>query len=145
MALALKTIPTQGGGWFKPGDNKDAVAILIEVNAFDRQRPTPNGPKDSALCDVTVFKTAEALAAGTPEVAKGQRIEQTILARDLESIVGAAVIVILDQIDSKKPGQRPAWVWRPVNDQAIVQAVCDYAEKRDSAAEAAVANAPDFD
>ncbi|WP_327292425.1 hypothetical protein [Streptomyces sp. NBC_01198] len=145
MAIALKTIPVQGGGWFKPKENRDAVAVLIEVNQFDLQRPTPNGPKDSALCDVTVFKSAETLAAGTPEVAKGQRIEQTVLARDLKDMVGAAVIVTLDQIPPSKPGQQPAWVWRTVHDAAIVQQVVDYANKRDEAAEAAIADAPDFD
>lgn len=145
MALNLIDIPVQGGGWFKPKDNVDSVAILIEVHSFDRQRPTPNGPKDSVLADVTVFKDAASLAAGTPEVAKGQRIEQTILARDLETIVGGATIVKLDQVPPKKPGAHPAWVWRPLADAGVRKAVIDYAGKRDEAAEAAVADAPDFD
>lgn len=56
MALNLIDIPVQGGGWFKPKDNIDAPAILLEVHSFERQRPTPNGPKDSVLADVTVFQ-----------------------------------------------------------------------------------------
>jgi hypothetical protein len=145
VALNLIDIPVQGGGWFKPADHKDATAFLIEVHQFERQRPTPNGPKDSILADVTVFKDGGALQAGTPEVTKGQRIEQTILARDLETIVGGATIVKLEQIPAKKPGAYPAWVWRPVTDASVRNAVIAYAEKREAKAEAAVADAPDFD
>jgi hypothetical protein len=78
-------------------------------------------------------------------VTKGQRIEQTILARDLETIVGGATIVRLEQVPPKKPGAHPAWVWRPVTDSGVRTAVVDYANKREAAAEQAVADAPDFD
>lgn len=145
MALNLIEIPVQGGGWFKPKDNIDATAILIEVHSYDRQRPTPNGPKDSVLADVTVFQDVASLKAGTPQVAKGQRIEQTILARDLETIVGGATIVSLAQVPPKKPGAHPAWVWRPVNDAAVRTAVVEYAGKRDQEVEAAMDAVPDFD
>jgi hypothetical protein len=145
VALNLIDIPVQGGGWFKPKDNIDAPAILLEVHHFERQRPTPNGPKDSVLADVTVFLDGGALQAGTPQVTKGQRIEQTILARDLETIVGGATIVRLEQVPPKKPGAHPAWVWRPVTDAGVRNAVVSYAEKREKAAEEAVADAPDFD
>ncbi|MGW7434741.1 hypothetical protein [Streptomyces sp. NPDC054849] len=145
MALNLLDIPVQAGGWFKPADVQSAVAILLEVHSFERQRPTPNGPKDSVLADVTVFKDQGQLAAGTPEVTKGTRIEQTILARDLETIVGGATIVTLDQIPPKKPGQRPAWVWRPLNDADARTKVVAYANAREAKAEAAVNDAPDFE
>jgi hypothetical protein len=145
VALNLIDIPVQGGGWFKPKDNIDAPAILLEVHSFERQRPTPNGPKDSVLADVTVFQDGASLQAGTPQVTKGQRIEQTILARDLETIVNGATIVRLEQVPPKKPGAHPAWVWRPVTDAGVRNAVIAYARKRDEAAEAAVADAPDFD
>ncbi|MFE4451402.1 hypothetical protein [Streptomyces sp. NPDC056796] len=145
MALNLIEIPVQGGGWFKPKDNVNAVAILIEVHSYDRQRPTPNGPKDSVLADVTVFMDAASLAAGTPQIAKGQRIEQTILARDLETIVGGATIVSLDQVPPKKPGAHPAWVWRPVTDAAARTAVVEYANKREQEVEAAMDAVPDFE
>lgn len=141
MALNLIEIPVQGGGWFKPKDNVGAAAILIEVHSFDRQRPTANGPKDSALCDVTVFQDIN----GAPQIAKGQRIEQTILARDLQTIIGGATIVKLDQVPPSKPGAHPAWVWRPINDAATRNAVIAYAEKREAEAAAAVDEAPDFD
>ncbi|MEU5403697.1 hypothetical protein ABZ348_30900 [Streptomyces sp. NPDC005963] len=145
MALNIIEIPIQGGGWFKPKESVNAVAILIEVHSFDRQRPTPNGPKDSALCDVTVFQDAASLAAGTPQIAKGQRIEQTVLARDLETIVGGATIVTLDQVPPKKPGANPAWVWRPLTDAAVRNGVIEYANRREAAAVSAADDAPDFD
>ncbi|MFE0771950.1 hypothetical protein [Streptomyces sp. NPDC058861] len=145
MTLNFVEIPTAGGGWLKPAEIKDAVALLIEVNSYEPQRPTPNGPKDSALCDVTVFKTPESLASRAPEVNKGMRIEQTLLARDLEKVVGNATIVRLDQVPPKRLGAHPAWVWRPVNDSTIRQAVIEYAQAREAAVNAAVADAPDFD
>ncbi|GGU41333.1 hypothetical protein GCM10010211_00360 [Streptomyces albospinus] len=145
MTLNFIDIPTQGGGWFKPKDNVDAIAILVEVNSFDRQRPTPNGPKDSALCDISVFKSREQLAALSPEITKGTRVEQTLLARDLETVIGGATIVTVTQVPPKRPGAHPAWVWRPVADASVRQAVIDYATKREAAVAKAVADAPDFD
>ncbi|MFI6205891.1 hypothetical protein ACIBAI_05750 [Streptomyces sp. NPDC051041] len=145
MTLNFVEIPTAGGGWFKPAEVKDAIAFLVEVNSYEAQRPTPNGPKDSALCDITVFKDREALEKQAPEINKGMRVEQTLLARDLEKVVGAATIVRLDQVPPKRPGAHPAWVWRPVTDAAIRKAVMEYAQAREAAVEAAVAQAPDFD
>lgn len=146
MALNLVDIPTQGGGWFKPEtEMTEYVAFLIEVKDFERQRPTPYGPKDSALVDITVFKTEADLTIGEPsEVITGTRVEQTVLARDLGPLKGSATIVTLAQIPSTKPGQRPAWVWRTAG-AAVKKAVADYAEKREAAVEAAIANAPSFD
>ncbi|MFE2104292.1 hypothetical protein ACFXAF_00200 [Kitasatospora sp. NPDC059463] len=145
MTFALNTLPTANGGWFKPAECKDAVAILLEVNGFERQRPTPNGPKDSVLADITVFKTPDQLKSFTPEVSQGQRIEQTVLARDLEGVVGSAVLVTIDQVPAKKPGANPAWVWRQVTDPGITKQVIAYATQRDAAVQAAVSGAPDFD
>ncbi|MEU8133218.1 hypothetical protein [Streptodolium elevatio] len=143
--MALVDIPVQAGGWFKPKEAAGAVAILLDVHSFERQRPTPNGPKDSILADVAVFRDDASLALGLPEVAKGQRIEQTVLARDLETVVGNSTIVTLDQVPPTKPGAHPAWVWRPATDAKVRQAVIEYMTAREAAADAAVAEAPDFD
>ncbi|MFF3006370.1 hypothetical protein ACFVTF_26615 [Kitasatospora sp. NPDC057940] len=145
MTFALNNLPTANGGWFKAAEQQDAVAILLEVSGFERQRPTPNGPKDSALADVTVFKTPDQLKTFTPEVSQGQRIEQTVLARDLEGVVGSAVLVTVTQVPAKKPGSHPAWVWRQVTDPEIKNRVIAYAEQRDTAVQSAVSDAPDFD
>lgn len=145
MALNIKEMPSTGGGWFKPEANKDAKAILIEVNDFEPQRATAHGPKDSAVCDIAVFATAADVSAGKPSsYVKGQRIEQVYLAKDLKSMVGSATIVVLGQT-KPKPGQKPAWVWRAVTDGGVKTAVINYAEAREAAVAEAVASAPDFD
>jgi hypothetical protein len=144
VAFIIKDIPQQGGGWFKPAEHIDAVAFLVEVSTFERQRPTPNGPKDSALCDVSIFPDEDALAAGKPLVIKGTRVEQTVLARDLADLVGAATIVSVVQIPAKKPGQHPAWVWRTTS-QAVKDQVITFANKREADIAAALDSAPGFD
>jgi hypothetical protein len=142
--LNFKDIPQQGGGWFKPAEHKDAAAILIEVTAFDRQRPTPNGPKDSALCDLSIFPTEAELASGEPLVIKGTRVEQTVLARDLADLVGSATIVTVVQVPSKKAGAHPAWVWRPTSLDVKNQVIA-YAQKREAEVQAALDAVPSFD
>ena len=143
MALIFKDIPAQGGGWFKPAEHCDAVAMLVEVTGFERQRPTPNGPKDSALVTISVFPTQADLAAGKPVMLEGTRIEQTVLAADLAGLVGSATVVTVTQIPSKKPGQHPAWVWRTVDANVRGQVVA-FATEREAKVQAAIAGAPDF-
>jgi len=147
MALNLMDIPTQGGGWFKPDEEKlDYKAFLIEVKDVERQRPTAYGPKDSVLADLTIFKTDAELTIGEPaEEIKGTRIEQTVLARDLIAVgKGGATIVTLAQVPSTKPGQRPAWVWRQAG-AAVKKQVVAFAEAREAAIESALDAAPSFD
>jgi hypothetical protein len=146
MALNLIDLPTQGGGWFKPEPEMlEYKAFLIEVRDFERQRPTPYGPKDSALVDLTVFADADSLNNGEPtEIKEGTRIEQTVLSRDLAPVKGGATIVTLAQIPSKKPGQKPAWVWRQASAD-VKKKVASYAEAREAAVDAAIADAPSFD
>ncbi|MGZ2360714.1 hypothetical protein LRE75_29215 [Streptomyces sp. 372A] len=142
--MNLATLPTLNGGWFKPKDVAEATAILVEPKQYDRQRPTPNGPKDSVVADISVWKSREQLGSA-PEVNAGVRIEQTVLARDLEAVVGQAVLVTVDQVPSKKPGGNPAWIWKPVTDPEIIAAVVAYGEQRDQAVAKAAEAAPDFD
>jgi hypothetical protein len=144
MSLDFADVPQQGGGWFKPVDHQDDVAILIAVKAFDRQRPTPNGPKDSVLADITTFATEADLDAGNGVEVKGQRIEQIVLARDLEALVGKATIVTVTQVPSKKPGAHPAWVWRQASADVKGKVVA-YATAREEQRKAAIDAAPSFE
>lgn len=145
MGLNFKETPQSGGGWFKPADHTGDVAILIEVKEFERQRPTPNGPKDSALCDFTYFATQAELDAGKPSATvAGARVEQKALANDLSGLVDAATIVTVVQLAPKNGKPHGAWVWRHVS-QTVKDAVIAYAEKREAARAAAVDAAPDFD
>lgn len=142
--LNFADIPNQSGGWLKPAEHKEAVAILVEVKSFERQRPTPHGPKDSVLANLSVFNSQTDLDAGTPAISEGVRIEQTVLARDLSGLINQATIVTLAQVPSKTPGSNPAWVWRQV-DRATQQKVVAYATAREAALQAAMSDAPDFD
>lgn len=144
MAFQVRSIPQQNGGWFKPADHKDDLAILVEIKALDRQRPTDHGPKDSALCDLTFFKTEAALDSGKPdEVVTGCRIEQTVLARDLFALeVGDATISSLDQVQSKR-GLNPSWVWRSVP-SSVQQKVIAYGVAREEALAKELEDVPDF-
>lgn len=145
MSLTFVDVPTMGGGWFKPSDHEDAAAFLIEVKRFERQRPTSYGPKDSAVCDITVFSSPAELEAGTPsEELKGTRVENTLLARDLADLVGNATITVLAQTKPSKPGQKPGWVWRPVT-KAVRDKVVAYATKREAEVQAAIEAAPSFE
>lgn len=144
MTLIIEDVPTQGGGWFKPADHEDAVAFLVEVKGFERQRPTDYGPKDSALCDISVFPTEAELEAGTPTVLAGTRVESTLLARDLAPLQGKATIVTLGKTTPKKQGQHPGWVWRPAP-AGVKAKVATYAQEREAKIQAAVAAAPSFD
>lgn len=144
MTFKVKELP-QAGGWFKPDEHVNDVAILIEVTGFERQRPTDYGPKDSAITTSTFFATQEELDAGTPtDVVKGLRYEQTYLASDLAGLIGEATIVVLGQSQPKKAGQKPAWVWRqPTNENKAK--VIAYGEAREAAKAEAIASAPSFD
>lgn len=136
MGLNIVEIP-KAGGFFSPKEHSEAVAILIEVRRIERQRPGGNyGPKDTVHADVTIFPDQQSLDAGTPVEAPSQMIQQTLLFRDLEPLVGNATIVSLGRTEPSKPGQSPAWVWRSV-DGATKQKVIDWANKREAALEEA--------
>lgn len=145
MSITFAEVPSGGNAWFKAPDHGDDFALLVEVKGWERQRPTPMGPKDSALCDVTVFATEADLAAGKPsEILDSTRIEYTALARDLENLVGQATIATLEQVPSKKVGHKPAWVFRNPSNEIKLK-VIEYATAREAALKEAVAAAPSFD
>ena len=143
MAFEIEKIPASGGEFFKPATHVDAVAILIEVNRFESQRPGLYGPKDTVYADLTVFKDAAALDGGTPDFLANTLIQATVLASDLQVMVGKATVVKLAQAKATKAGNNPAWVWREV-DGPVQAKVVAYAEKRDELVAAAIASAPDF-
>lgn len=143
--MAIKELAIQAGGWFKPKDALGSVAILLDVKSFEHQRPTANGPKDSVLADVSTFHDMESISMGRPTVSKGQRIEQTVLARALQDVVGFSTIVVLDQVPATKPGAYPAWVFRNLMDPAAHKGITEYVSNRDAGVESAMNDAPDFD
>lgn len=145
MSLNFQDTPTGGAdGFFKTEPHENAVAFLIEPKRFEHQRPGSFGPKDTIDADVTVFDTQADLDAGVPSVIKkGIAIQQTILARDLKDLVGAATITKLGKANPT-PGKNAAWVWRPVDDATKAKVIA-YATKREAERQAALAAVPSFE
>lgn len=147
MAFEVDDIAA-GGAFFKPKEHADAVAILVEPKSFQTQVPSPYGPKDRVVADVTVFADQDALGNGVPTtVLQGARIDTSVdgaLTRDIRDRLGKSLILKLDQVPSKTPGGHPAWVWRNT-DGATKAAVVAYGEAREAAIQAAMADAPSFD
>lgn len=143
MTFETTKIPGGGGAFFKAAEHVNAVAILIEVRRFEAQRPGNFGPKDTIYADLSVFKDAAALDAGTPDFISNAIIQSVVLVADLETLVGKAAIAKLVQGKSKTAGNKPPWVWREV-EASVQEKVVAYATARDEALAAAIADAPDF-
>lgn len=143
----MDIIEFSGGGdrsFFKPKDEIDKAAFLIEVKEFVRQRPTNFGPKDGVRCTIHTFVTDEDAKAGKAEVAEDALIEAGILVRDLAPLVGSATIVKLGVWTNTKPGGHDGWIFKPV-DAAIRAAIVAYVEQREAARQAALDSVPDFE
>ena len=143
MTYEIEKLPGGGGAFFKPPAYLDAVAILIEVRRFEAQRPGNFGPKDTIYADLSIFKDEAALDGSTPEFLSNAIIQHTVLAADLEVLVGKGTVAKLGQAKSSTAGNKPAWVWREV-EASVQEKVVAYATARDEAIAAAIADAPDF-
>jgi len=140
--MQFADIATGAGSFFKPQDNMDAVAILIDVKRLEPQRPGKFGPKDAIHADIHIFKDAAALEAGTPDVLQGAIINQNALVRDLSNIVGQATVVKLEMAYFKNIGKDVA-VFRQT-DPGTKQKVIAYAVALQEAVAAEMDDAPDF-
>jgi hypothetical protein len=138
-----------GGSVFKPKDHMQDVAFLIEPKSVNRQVPNTYQGKtsyrDEVTCDITVFATLESLEKGEPsEIMKATRTVHPMLSDTLDKVLAAgpdnAVAVRLDKVNTKNGS---GFVFRDLDGEraALVGA---YAEKREAAVAAAVADAPDF-
>lgn len=152
MTDNFRELPQAPGGFFKPGDHKDAVALMFEVRSYEHQKPGNFGPKDTTVCDITSFASDEDLANGTPSAyLKSVACEAKYLSRDLKTLadmapnadgVRGATIAKLGQ-SAPKAGQQPAWIFKPVSGDVKARVMAFYAS-RQAALAAAVADAPDF-
>ena len=143
MGFKVKELP-QAGGWFKPDEHVNDVAILIEVERVERQRPTQFGPKDTVYATATFFATQADLDSGTPsEVAKGMAFDKAYHAADLIRLgVGEATIVTIGQKATKKGNDAWCFLQPTAENKAKVIA---YGEAREAAKAEAIAAAPSFD
>lgn len=122
--MALATFASSAGGsYFKPADYGVGSVFVIDVLHFARQVPGDFGPKDTVTADL------HHLNDGEFEVIEGTKINQTYLALDLEPYQGQSIAVTLQQSDPK-PGKKPAWVWRPVTDKALLKEIETYVESK---------------
>ncbi|MEU4155675.1 hypothetical protein [Actinoplanes sp. NPDC026670] len=138
-----------GGSVFKPKDHISDVAFLIEPKSIARQQPNTYQGKttyrDEVTADITVFRTLESLEKGVPdEVIKATRVVHGMLSDTLEKVLAAgpdnAVAVRLDKVPTQSGA---GFVWRDL-DAEKAGLVGAYAEKREEAIKAAVAEAPSF-
>lgn len=138
-----------GGAIVKPAEHMLDLAILVEPKSIARQVPsTYQGVtryRDEVTADVTFFKTSESLDKREPsEVVKGARFVHGMLTDFLDKVLASgpdkAVVVVIIKTPTKGGA---GYAFRPASDEATA-AVSAYANAREAALEAAVADAPDF-
>lgn len=136
---------TSGGQFFKPEEQKDAIAILVEVRRFAPQVPSKFGPKDTIYADLTVFGSQSDLDAGKPSAEfKNAEIQQTVLVKNLQGVgEGNATIAKLTKLPPKN-GNQPAWAWANVSGDTKDR-VLAYGNAREAAKAQAAASAPSFE
>ena len=145
MAL-VKTSDFVGGAYFKPAENMNALALLIEPKSITRDVPnTYNGKssvRDEVLCDISIFANTDALRNGEPsEVIMAAKVVHGMLTDTLSKIMGEATIATIAKIPTQKGA---GYVFRDASPEATA-AVTAYYDKRNAALEAAMADAPSFD
>ena len=121
----------QVGGFFKPADYGDAVAVVVEPKRLERQAPSKFGPRDIMHADVTVFRSQADVEAGSPTELPGTQITGAALVRDLEPLVGNATVVTLE----KKPGSQGRsdfWVWSSLVAPGAKKAAVDFVTAREA-------------
>ena len=138
-----------GGSVFKSKDHLNDVAFLIEPKSVQKQVPNTYQGKtsyrDEVTCDIAVFRTLESLEKGEPsEILKSVRTVHPMLSDTLVKVLAAgpdnAVAVRLDKVTTQNGS---GFVFRDL-DATKAGLVSAYADKREAAVAAAVADAPDF-
>ena len=145
MAL-VKTSDFVGGAYFKPLENMNALALLIEPKSITRDVPNTyqnvTKMRDEVVADVSIFDNTDALRAGEPtEVIKAAKFVHGMLTDTLSKIMGEATIATIVKIPTKGGS---GYVFRDASPEATA-AVTAYYDKRNAALEAAMADAPSFD
>lgn len=129
-----------GARFWKASDFVSATAILIEVKEYKANvlkakpsvfidkatgQPKTITHENQAICDITVFDEPADLVAGNGTEYLNVKINQTILANDLEAEVDKALVKRLQALPSG------ALVWRPVEPDVVKQ-VGEYYDAREA-------------
>lgn len=126
------------GGFFKPKEHPNAVAILFEPTGHRPGIATQFGPKDYTDGDFTIFATQSELDQGTPSIVLEGATTEGNVGKSLASYVGRRTVGKLGQKPTTKGN--PAWIIEPI-EPAQQAKVIDYLVARENK-KAAVASAP---
>lgn len=134
-----------GGSYFKPADHMTDLALLVEPKRVDKDvASTYNGVtrnRDEVTADITIFKTQESLDKGEPsEVLKSVKVVHGMLTSSLEKVMNGAMLGIVRKIPTQAGS---GYAFRDVEADAEAK-VANFYTARESAAAAAVAEAPSF-
>ena len=123
-----------GKKFFKPAENKDAVALHVVYKGFQAQRPGYQGKlQDMVNVDITVFRTVEDIDNDNGEEFVDQWLHQGALVGFLKNkSVGDEFIRKLGQLPPQN-GNQPAWVLNAVDSEEIYQKVDAWCEAKEQA------------
>lgn len=134
-----------GGGFFKPAEHANDVAIVVEPKTLQRDVPdTYQGVTklvNVMVADVFFFPSLESLENGTPDVVLGMTIKHKGVTNKLEHAVGTGDGVP-GRVEKSNPPGGGASFWNFVK---LGDASMALVEKWYEAREAAAADAPPFD
>lgn len=132
--MALHDIDTLGsgsvGGYFKPADYLNSLALLVEPKEMQFQVPDKyRGTVDQVVCDITVFDNQKDVDSGEPsKVLENYVVKSAVLVDRFSQIIDSATIVALKK-ESFKNGNSGYVPVKPA--PSIYAKVAEYYEARD--------------
>lgn len=123
-----------GGGFFKPADYQQAVALVVDVkNVWEEEGD--NGVRELAEADIHVFGSGDQVKAGKPQVVLSSvKISGRALVGDIQRAGGGGVTLLarLEMRPPSKPGRQPYYRWGQL-DPAVTSALTAYLDRVDRA------------
>lgn len=138
------TKPSAGsGGFFKPADHVNDLALIVEPKSIKRDVPNEYQGKttlrDELTCDITVFRNSQNVEQCAPhDVLKNVVVDKQVLTK--EATIGEVMLARVG-----KPSGKNYYAWLEVTDAAVEAACAAYFEKREGAIADALADVPDFE
>lgn len=128
-----------GSGYFKPLEHMTDLALLIEPKSIARGvQSTYNNQvrvRDEVVADVSVFANQADLNSQKPSnVLKSVKVTHGMLTSTLEHFMGGAIVVTVTKTTTQNGS---GYVFRDVQDDALLGTVKAYFDARSEAAAAA--------
>lgn len=132
-----KQAPAGEKTFFKPKDAPEGAVYALFPKHFEAEKPTPYGPKDTAVAEAFVFANGK----GEPEHHPLWQTEATVLARSIGRALDAGGAPLLVTIGKgvAKPGKQAPWVFNDADPSEYPDVVAFF-EKREKELD----DAPDF-